>query len=213
MREIYEASLKELDDSVITLTKEVYQAIDSAIVALSHDDIKLARNVIENDVVINELENDINEKAISLITKQQPIATDLRIILSSIKIASDLERMGDNAASIAQIRKRVKLEDKAVVTRLQTMGKLGMLMLYDLENAYHNKDISLTKEVIDRDSDIDDLYKEIVNTTYLIDNDPFVAGQAHLAGRCLERIGDHITNIAESIYYSITGERYEKIKN
>ena len=89
------------------------------------------------------------------------------------------------------------------------MGKLAMLMLEDLNTAVKNEDITLIKEIIERDQDIDDLYINIVNTTYLIDNDPFVAGQAHLAARNLERVGDHISNIAESVYYFLTGNRYE----
>ena len=78
-----------------------------------------------------------------------------------------------------------------------------------LNNAIRNKDLPLIKEVIERDEDIDDLYVNIVNTSYLIDNDPFVAGQAHLAARHLERIGDHISNIAESVYYYLTGQHFE----
>lgn len=212
MREKYEESLNELIASVIQLAEEVYYVIDRSIKVLSDQDINHAREIIEYDKKINEMEFNINEQVVSLITKQQPIATDLRIIISSIKIAAELERMADNAGTLAKIRKRVKLEDRYVLSRLETMGKLSMLMLYDLRDAYENKDVSLTKEIIERDSDIDDLYKEIVNTTYLIDDDPFVAGQAHLAGRALERIGDHITNIAENIYYFITSEHYDKFE-
>ena len=91
----------------------------------------------------------------------------------------------------------------------KTMGKLAMLMLEDLNTAVKTEDLTLIKEIIERDKDIDDLYINIVNTTYLIDNDPFVAGQAHLAARHLERIGDHISNIAESVYYYLTGEHYD----
>lgn len=144
-----------------------------------------------------------------LITRQQPIAKDLRMMMVALKISTDFERMGDNAASIAHIRLRVKINDNYVFTRLKTMGKLAMLMLEDLNNAIRNKDLPLIKEVIERDEDIDDLYVNIVNTSYLIDNDPFVAGQAHLAARHLERIGDHISNIAESVYYYLTGQHFE----
>ena len=129
--------------------------------------------------------------------------------MAALKISTDFERMGDNAASIAHIRLRVKINDNYVFTRLKTMGKLAMLMLEDLNNAIRNKDLPLIKEVIERDEDIDDLYVNIVNTSYLIDNDPFVAGQAHLAARHLERIGDHISNIAESVYYYLTGQHFE----
>ena len=144
-----------------------------------------------------------------LITKQQPIATDLRMMMAALKISTDFERMGDNAASIAHIRLRVKINDDYVFTRLKTMGKLEMLMLEDLNTAVKTEDLTLIKEIIERDKDIDDLYINIVNTTYLIDNDPFVAGQAHLAARHLERIGDHISNIAESVYYYLTGEHFD----
>ncbi|WP_233680351.1 phosphate signaling complex protein PhoU [Macrococcoides caseolyticum] len=213
MREIYDESLNHLTNSVIELAREVYRVIEKSVNVLSDSEVNHAREIIKHDDVINEMEHDINEQIISLITKQQPIATDLRLILSSTKIASELERIGDNASNIAKIRKRVQFEDTYILTRLKTMGKLSMLMLADLELAYKNKDVNLVKEIIERDQDIDDLYKEIINTTYLIDNDPYISGQAHLAGRYLERIGDHITNIAESLYFTITGERFNQITN
>ena len=150
------------------------------------------------------------KKLTNLITKQQPIATDLRMMMAALKISTDFERMGDNAANIAHIRLRVKITDHYVLTRLKTMGKLALLMLEDLNTAVKSEDLTLIKEIIERDKDIDDLYVNIVNTTYLIDNDPFVAGQAHLAARNLERVGDHVRNIAESIYYYFTGEHFDK---
>lgn len=212
MREKYEKSLETLKETVLTLAKEAYEAIEKSIDVLSTDNIQQARELIAHDKEINAIETDVNDQVVSLITKQQPIATDLRVIMASIKIAAELERIADNAGAIAKIRIRVRFEDEYVIARLETMGKLSMLMLADLYTAYENKDISLTREIIERDDDIDDLYKEIVNTTYLIDNDPFVAGQAQLAGRHLERIGDHITNIAENVYYFITGEQYDKFE-
>src|SRR5699024_653705 len=166
IREKYEGELKELIEDLIEIGKKVY----------------------------NKIEYDINEKVVMLITKQQPMATDLRVMISALKIASELERMADNSTNIAQIRKRVIITDYFILTRLKTMGKLAMLMLKDLENAIRNKDILLIKEIIERDTDIDDLYREISNTTYLIDDDPFISTQAHLAARYLERIGDHIKN-------------------
>ncbi|WP_170137292.1 phosphate signaling complex protein PhoU [Macrococcoides goetzii] len=208
MREIYEESLQHLEKSVLKLADEVYRAIEKSINVLSDDEKSVAREIIEHDQVINAIESDIDDQIISLITKQQPIATDLRMILSSSKISSELERMADNAVNIAKIRKRVKFEDEYILMRLKTMGKLSMLMLADLKEAHKNNDVNLVKEIIERDNDIDDLYKEIINSAYLIDNDPYISGQAHLAGRYLERIGDHITNIAESVYFTITGERF-----
>ena len=209
IRQKYEGQLDDLIKELRRLGLRVYSNVNNAIESLSEDDRNFARHVIEKDKEINKFDYDINEQVIMLITKQQPIATDLRMMMAALKISTDFERMGDNAANIAHIRLRVKITDHYVLTRLKTMGKLAMLMLEDLNNAIRNKDLPLIKEVIERDEDIDDLYVNIVNTSYLIDNDPFVAGQAHLAARHLERIGDHISNIAESVYYYLTGQHFE----
>lgn len=209
IRQKYEGQLEDLIKDLRRLGLRVYFNIENALVSLSDDKRTFARETIEKDKEINRLDYEINEKVIMLITKQQPIATDLRMMMAALKISTDFERMGDNAANIAHIRLRVKITDHYVLTRLKTMGKLAMLMLEDLNTAVKNEDITLIKEIIERDQDIDDLYINIVNTTYLIDNDPFVAGQAHLAARNLERVGDHISNIAESVYYFLIGEHYE----
>ncbi|MFB2002811.1 phosphate signaling complex protein PhoU [Staphylococcus aureus] len=209
IRQKYEGQLEDLIKDLRRLGLRVYFNIENALVSLSDDKRTFARETIEKDKEINRLDYEINEKVIMLITKQQPIATDLRMMMAALKISTDFERMGDNAVNIAHIRLRVKITDHYVLTRLKTMGKLAMLMLEDLNTAVKNEDITLIKEIIERDQDIDDLYINIVNTTYLIDNDPFVAGQAHLAARNLERVGDHISNIAESVYYFLTGEHYE----
>lgn len=209
IRQKYEGQLDGLIKDLRRLGLRVYFNINNALVSLGEEKKSFARQTIEKDKEINHLDHEINEKVIMLITRQQPIATDLRMMMAALKISTDFERMGDNAASIANIRLRVKINDNYVFTRLKTMGKLAMLMLEDLNNAIRNKDLPLIKEVIERDEDIDDLYVNIVNTSYLIDNDPFVAGQAHLAARHLERIGDHISNIAESVYYYLTGQHFE----
>lgn len=210
IRQKYEGQLDDLIKELRRLGLRVYSNVNNAIESLSEDDRNFARHVIEKDKEINKFDYDINEQVIMLITKQQPIATDLRMIMAALKISTDFERMGDNAANIAHIRLRVKITDHYVLTRLKTMGKLALLMLEDLNTAVKSEDLTLIKEIIERDKDIDDLYVNIVNTTYLIDNDPFVAGQAHLAARNLERVGDHVRNIAESIYYYFTGEHFDK---
>ncbi|WP_257184146.1 phosphate signaling complex protein PhoU [Staphylococcus hominis] len=210
IRQKYEGQLDDLIKELRRLGLRVYSNVNNAIESLSEDDRNFARHVIEKDKEINKFDYDINEQVIMLITKQQPIATDLRMMMAALKISTDFERMGDNAANIAHIRLRVKITDHYVLTRLKTMGKLALLMLEDLNTAVKSEDLTLIREIIERDKDIDDLYVNIVNTTYLIDNDPFVAGQAHLAARNLERVGDHVRNIAESIYYYFTGEHFDK---
>lgn len=213
IRKRYEGQLNELFKDIRTLGLRTYSMIDQSIRVLTDSQVTHARKIIKNDTEINKLEYDVNEKVVMLITKQQPMAKDLRLMMSALKIASEFERMADNAANIAKIRTRVKFSDKYLVMRLEAMGLLALLMLKDLNDAAKGDDLDLVKEIIERDKDIDDLYKQIVNSSYLIDNDPFVAGQAHLVARYLERIGDHIVNIAEHIYYFITGERYESYDN
>lgn len=213
IRKRYEGQLNELFKDIRTLGLRTYSMIDQSIRVLTDSQVTHARKIIKNDTEINKLEYDVNEKVVMLITKQQPMAKDLRLMMSALKIASEFERMGDNAANIAKIRTRVKFSDKYLVMRLEAMGRLALLMLKDLNDAAKDDDLDLVKEIIEQDKDIDDLYKQIVNSSYLIDNDPFVAGQAHLVARYLERIGDHIVNIAEHIYYFITGERYESYDN
>ncbi|MFO3688309.1 phosphate transport system regulatory protein PhoU [Staphylococcus felis] len=209
IRKRYEDQLNELYKDLRKLGLRVYFNINQSIQVLTDSQITHARKLIKRDKLINELEYEINDKVIMLITRQQPIATDLRLMISALKIANEFERMGDNAANIAKLRTRAQLTDQYIIMRLETMGKLALLMLKDLDNATKSRDIELVKEIIERDVDIDDLYKDIINTTYLIDNDPFVAGQANLVARYLERIGDHIVNIAEHIYYFYTGKHYE----
>ena len=144
IRHNYEGQIGELNKDLRRLGLRVYRNIDYALESLSVNDRDYARQVIALDKEINALESEINEKVIMLITRQQPIATDLRLMMASLKIASDFERMGDNAASIAKIRLRAQFSDNYVLTRLKTMGKLALLMLVDLNTAANNNDLTLT---------------------------------------------------------------------
>ncbi|MBX8992546.1 MULTISPECIES: phosphate signaling complex protein PhoU [Staphylococcus] len=206
IRSQYEADIDALHHKLRRMGLRVYSSITRAIQSLNDNDKARARQVIAKDQLINQLETDINESVVLLILKQQPVASDLRLVLAALKIANELERIGDNAANIAHIRLRTRIDDAYVLKRLEAMGQLSLLMLEDLDTANKDKELSLVEEIIQRDQDIDDLYTHIINITYLIDNDPYVAGQAHLAARSLERIGDHIGNIAENILYYYTGE-------
>ncbi|WP_305091231.1 PhoU domain-containing protein, partial [Staphylococcus aureus] len=126
---------------------------------------------VKNDKHINFLNYDINERVIMLFTNQQPIASDLRIMISSLKIATDLEKIGDNASSIVTIRLRTKITDDYVLTRLKAMGILALLMLKVLDQVLIKKDTVLIRELIERNEVFADLYSNIINVRYLIDND------------------------------------------
>ena len=113
----YEGQLDDLIKELRRLGLRVYSNVNNAIESLSEDDRNFARHVIEKDKEINKFDYDINEQVIMLITKQQPIATDLRMMMAALKISTDFERMGDNAANIAHIRPRVQTTDHHVLPR------------------------------------------------------------------------------------------------
>lgn len=200
-----------LHQDVMTLGKECYRRLDGSTEVLTDADTERARALVKGDSAINSMENDINTQVINLITTQQPVATDLRLIISSIKIADDLERISDNISNIGEVRKRVRLGSEKLLLRLSTMERLALLMLEDAKTAYETGDTDLCTEIIERDKDIDALFVQITTTDIIKETDVFVTGQSQLAAKYLERIGDHIKNIAEHVYFVLTGDKYEKI--
>lgn len=200
-----------LHQDVMRLGKECYRRLDGSTEVLTDADTERARALVKGDSAINSMENDINTQVINLITTQQPVATDLRLIISSIKIADDLERISDNISNIGEVRKRVRLGSEKLLLRLSTMERLALLMLEDAKTAYETGDTDLCTEIIERDKDIDALFVQITTTDIIKETDVFVTGQSQLAAKYLERIGDHIKNIAEHVYFVLTGDKYEKI--
>jgi len=207
----FQADMDTLHQDVMTLGKECYRRLDGSTEVLTDADTERARALVKGDSAINSMENDINTQVINLITTQQPVATDLRLIISSIKIADDLERISDNISNIGEVRKRVRLGSEKLLLRLSTMERLALLMLEDVKTAYETGDTDLCTEIIERDKDIDALFVQITTTDIIKETDVFVTGQSQLAAKYLERIGDHIKNIAEHVYFVLTGDKYEKI--
>lgn len=210
-REKFTGELQSLTDEVIDLGVLCYDRLQGVTNLLSMDDIEPARDLVSGDVEANRREYNINSQAVTLITTQAPVATDTRIIISSIKIAYDLERISDNISNLAEVRKRVKITNEKLLLRLRTMEQLASLMLKDVYTAYLEQDTSLCKEVYERDEDIDSLFVHVTTSDIFEDSDLFVSGQSQLCAKYLERIGDHVKNIAEHVYFVITGEKIEKI--
>lgn len=203
--------MHSLYQDVVKLGIECYRRLDGSTEVLSDADTGRARDLVRGDKTINIMEYDINTQVINLITTQQPVATDLRLIISSIKVADDLERISDNISNLGEVRKRVRLTNEKLLLRLSTMERLALLMLEDVQTAYENQDTDLCIEIIERDKDIDSLFVQITTTDIIEESDVFVTGQSQLTAKYLERIGDHIKNIAEHVYFVLTGEKYEKI--
>lgn len=207
----FQADMDALHQDVVTLGKECYRRLRGSTEVLTDPDTERARALVKGDSAINSMEYDINTQVINLITTQQPVATDLRLIISSIKIADDLERISDNISNLGEVRKRVRLHSEKLLLRLSTMERLALLMLEDVKAAYESGDTDLCIEIIERDKDIDSLFVQITTTDIIEESDVFVTGQSQLAAKYLERIGDHIKNIAEHVYFILTGDKYEKI--
>lgn len=207
----FSEEMASLNRDVIHLGIECYRRLQGSVGVLSDVNTENARSLVKGDKAINTMEYDINTQVINLITTQQPVATDLRLIISSIKIADDLERISDNISNLGEVRKRVRISNEKLLLRLSTMERLALLMLEDVRTAYENSDTDLCIEIIERDKDIDSLFVQITTTDIIEESDVFVTGQSQLAAKFLERIGDHIKNIAEHIYFVITGDKYEKV--
>lgn len=211
-REKFQDELESLISKCIKLGKECHKRLARAVEILVADDIEEARNLVKADVEINKMEAAINAHSINLITTQAPVASDLRLIISCIKIADDLERIGDNIGNIAEVRKRIKITNERTLLRFKTMERLASLMLEDVYTAFKEKDIDLLHEIITRDQDIDAVFVQITTSDIFEESDAFLTGQIQLTAKYLERIGDHIKSIAEHIYFIQTGEQYEKNK-
>lgn len=211
-REKFTGELQSLVNEVIDLGELCYDRLQGVTNLLSMNDIEPARELVSGDVEANKKEYNINTQAVTLITTQAPVATDTRIIISSIKIAYDLERISDNISNLAEVRKRVKITNEKLLLRLRTMEQLASLMLKDVYTAYLNQDTSLCEEVYERDQDIDSLFVHVTTSDIFEDSDLFVSGQSQLCAKYLERIGDHVKNISEHVYFVITGEKIEKLE-
>jgi phosphate transport system protein len=215
MRQTYEKELETLRQEILRMGELVSQSIEDAVQSLASQDEQLAKKVIAGDDVIDQLEVDIEDRCMVLIARQQPMARDLRIIGTGLKITTDLERMGDHAFDIAKVT--VRLANQPLIKPLvdiPRMARMAQKMLADSLEAYTKMDIALAEKVCLADNEVDDLYQQVFREllTYMME-DPRTIGQATqliFVGRYLERIADHATNIAEWVIYLVTGQRLRK---
>ncbi len=215
MRQSYEKELETLRQEILRMGGLVSQSIEDAVQSLAKQDEQLAKKVIAGDDAIDQMEVDIEDRCMVLIARQQPMARDLRIIGTGLKITTDLERMGDHAFDIAKVT--VRLANQPLIKPLvdiPRMARMAQKMLTDSLEAYMKMDIALAEQVCLADNEVDDLYQQVFREllTYMME-DPRTIGQATqliFVGRYLERIADHATNIAEWVIYLVTGQRLRK---
>lgn len=206
---VKEEKLQDMKDETAKLAEMASEAIEKCIEALKNRDLELSDSIIRNDKKINELYMEIENKCIYLIALEQPVATDLRLISSTMSITNDLERIGDYAVNIAKINKRIK--EKELVKPLIDLPRMKDIVREEIEISMDfYKNMTYSEEKLQIDDIIDDLNKQVFNELVLIMmGDPKTvdqAGKLMLVGRHLERAGDHAINIANRVNYIITGD-------
>ena len=211
MRNRFDRELIHLNDELIEMGSLIEKAIEKAISALVNKDVKLAQDTIEMDEEIDNKEREIEHLCLKLLLQQQPVAKDLRVISSALKMITDMERIGDQASDISEIT--IQLADQEYIKELETiqnMAKEASVMLVKSIEAFVNKDVVLAGEVIGKDDVVDDLFMKVKSELIeLISQNTDNGEQATdflMIAKYLERIGDHATNISEWVIFSITGE-------
>lgn len=210
-RHYFDKELEELHLELIKMGSMVEESIDNTIAALKNQDVNLAREIFRNEDVIDDMEKKIEKKCLNLIARQQPLAKDLRTISTALKIITDMERIADHSADIAEITIRMSKEKyiKPLVD-IPKMAELAKQMVNKALDAYVKQDIELAKKVCASDDAVDELFSKIVlEMISFIKNDPQVTEQATdfmFIAKYLERMADHATNIGEWVVYNVTGE-------
>jgi phosphate transport system protein len=208
---VYDEDLKYLSRRISEMGGLAEQMVAESVRALVNADLGLAQKVISDDVVLDDAERQIGEKAIVTIAKRQPMAADLREIMGSIRIAADLERVGDLGKNTA---KRVIAVSSASLPRqlargIEHLAELTLMQLKEVLDVYASRSAEKAKAIRERDSEIDAIYTSLFREllTYMMEDPRNITPCTHLlfCAKNIERIGDHATNIAETIYYMTTG--------
>lgn len=209
----YNEELLNLAQAIAEMGGQVEAAIENGTKALLRLDRELADVTIIADQRIDDMQRRIDDMAVSMIARRQPMASDLRAIITAIHVASDLERIGDMAKQLA--RRSLKLEginlQPTFYNGVKNMTALVLRQLKEALDAYANRDSGSAIEVCNRDDDVDamhtSLFRELL--TYMLEDPRNITTCTHLlfCAKSLERIGDHATNIAERAYYLETGKQ------
>jgi phosphate transport system protein len=210
---VFDDELKHLARRIAEMGGMAEQMVSDSIHALVTSDAALAQRVISEDVVMDHTEREIGDKAILMIAKRQPVASDLREIIGSIRIAADLERVGDLGKSNA---KRVIAVQSTGIPRplargIEHLSELALTQLKDVLDVYSTRSPEKAELIRARDGEIDAMYTSLFREllTYMMEDPRNITPCTHLlfCAKNIERIGDHATNIAETIYYMSTGEQ------
>ncbi len=214
VREVYHRDLHKLREEILSMGSLVGKAIGDSVLSLKNRDAEMAQKVIDMDDEIDAIDHTIEEDCMRLLALQQPMARDLRLIISALKMSIDLERMGDLALEIAVITKiSASVPPVKPLIDIPRMSEICQQMLANTMSAFENKDVELAKAIAKRDDEVDMLFDQVRREliSYMIEDPKKITGAQHLTfvARYLERIGDHITNLCENVVFMVTGERVE----
>lgn len=213
----YDQELHRLDNIIAEMGGMAESQLSSSIEAVVKRDSDLAAQVIESDAGVDDLEREVETLVVRLLALRQPMARDLRQIVAALKIATDLERIGDYAANVA--KRSIALDQIPPVKpvhAIQRMGRLGSAMIKDMLDAYVERDADKALAVWLRDEELDELYTSLFREllTYMIEDPRTITACTHLLfmAKNLERIGDHTTNIAETLYFLVHGTPLTQVR-
>ncbi len=209
----YDQELKFLAHKIAEMGGHAERMVEQSIAAIVSGDNGLAQRVISDDLILDASEREIDDRAVTIIAKRQPMAVDLREIIGAIRISADLERVGDLGKNIA---KRVTAVSESrqpgkLYRGLENLADLALAQLKEVLDAYASRTIHQINIVRDRDDEIDAMYTSLFREllTYMMEDPRNISACTHLlfCAKNIERIGDHATNIAETVYYIVTGHQ------
>ncbi|RNL84028.1 phosphate signaling complex protein PhoU [Halostreptopolyspora alba] len=214
MRDTYHEELEALSESLVEMTRQARHAIARATTALLDADLNAAQEVISGDEELNRVDKEIESSAFELMARQQPVAKDLRTIITSLHMAGDLERMGDHAVHIAKIARR-RHPESAIPAELRStvleMGHQAELLVIKAGEVVNDLDADTAMELDSDDDRMDKLrrklFKRILDPSWKHGVEATM--DVTLAGRFYERFGDHAVHVADNLVYMVTGEKVE----
>lgn len=206
----FEEELKRLDSTIAQMAGMVESSVANALIALARRDNDLAQAVVAADLGIDQLDNDIDEMVVRLLALRQPMASDLRLAVGVLRMAGDLERIGDYAANVAKRTIALnQLPPVAPISGIPRMGKLVQSILKDVIDAFVERDAQAAVRAWQRDEEVDEMYTSLFREllTYMMEDPRSITPCTHVLfmAKNVERIGDHATNIAETIHFIVTG--------
>jgi len=206
----FEHELQLLKDDLIEMGRMIESAIEKALEAFETQNDILAKEIISGDRTVNDIEKTIEARCLSLILKQQPVARDLRIVTTALKAVTDMERIGDHAADIAELILRVKGEPiYNLAKHIPEMGTVAKEMVHDAIEAFTKHNITDAREIINRDDVVDDLFdrvkEEVIALLRTSTDQADLCVDILMIAKYFERIGDHAVNICEWTEFHETG--------